>query len=842
MKLCFSIACLASMGGLIFVALVAVSPHVTFPGVVHAQDGEAWAVNLSSSANYSAPNLAPVVSAAPTETSEEVQTVDICDRTQQIRDAILAAPAVTVTDCALVPASELTEIPNLRLVEQGITSLKAGDFDGLTGITKLEMDDNSISSVAPGVFDQLTNLTKLDLCTNRLTRLPPGIFDQLTLLTELNLYDNQLLGLPKGAFDSLAKLKTLNLYNNRGFLTTLPPGVFDSLTNLETLDLRNNPNLSYSPYLLSPLSSLEKFNDSLYTRPEAPGAPTGLTGTFTSGNIELSWTAPATGVAPTSYQILRKAGDAGQMVYVEDTYDPDTVAVTYTDTNITEGQRYYYRVRALNAGGAGPESNAAYVLASLEPITAVPGAPTLTGVTHGDASLTVNWTAPPHRPGVVINSYKVRWTTIGGSFNAGDTALASARQHTIQELANGTAYQVQVIAVGIGGDSDPSNTMSRTPSTTPGKPSVTLQVGEVAGAAPGDRIRVSWTAPSETGGFDITEYRVQWKSGSQDFNKTNRQAVVTSGLTYTITGLNSATEYDVQVTASNGNGGGPASDVRSSKPSTVPDAPTGLTLTAGDGSLAAAWTAPASGGSPITGYRVELRTESQAWADATLHSSSTANATITASRGFAYVARVIAINANGDSNPSGEASASVLDAPGPPTGVTLTRGDKELSVEWTAPAPDDLRPMEQYVVRWRADGEVYDSSREARVTTLSQVIRGLTNGVKYFVQVSAENSIDESDPSAEVSETPGATPGQPTNVNVTPGDGELIVEWRAPSEIGGFDITEYRVQWKSGSQDFNKTNRQAVITSGLTYTITGLNFATLYTVRVLVGHQYWIEG
>ena len=642
------------------------------------QVSPSWAVNLSSSANYSAPNIAPVVSAAPTETSEEVQTVDICDRTQQIRDAILAAPAVTVTDCALVPASELTEIPNLRLVEQGITSLKAGDFDGLTGITKLEMDDNSISSVAPGVFDQLTNLTKLDLCTNRLTRLPPGIFDQLTLLTELNLYDNQLLGLPKGAFDSLTKLKTLNLYNNRGFLTTLrpgvfdsltnletlslennstkdlppgvfdnltslktlnlkgnrlgdlrpgvfhnltrlktlnlynnrgflttlPPGVFDSLTNLETLDLRNNPNLSYSPYLLSPLSSLEKFNDSLYTRPEAPGAPTGLTGTFTSGNIELSWTAPATGVAPTSYQILRKAGDAGQMVYVEDTYDPDTVAVTYTDTNITEGQRYYYRVRALNAGGAGPESNAAYVLASLEPITAVPGAPTLTGVTHGDASLTVNWTAPPHRPGVVINSYKVRWTTIGGSFNAGDTALASARQHTIQELANGTAYQVQVIAVGIGGDSDPSNTMSGTPSTTPGKPSVTLQVGEVAGAAPGDRIRVSWTAPSETGGFDITEYRVQWKSGSQDFNKTNRQAVVTSGLTYTITGLNFATEYDVQVIAVNINGGGAPSDVQSSKPSTVPDAPTGLNLTPGDDSLDAAWTAPptAEAQSPATGW------------------------------------------------------------------------------------------------------------------------------------------------------------------------------------------------------------------------------------------------
>ena len=140
-------------------------------------------------------------------------------------------------------------------------------------------------------------------------------------------------------------------------------------------------------------------------------------------------------------------------------------------------------------------------------------------------------------------------------------------------------------------------------------------------------------------------------------------------------------------------------------------------------------------------------------------------------------------------------------------------------------------------MRWREDGETHDPSREARFTVLNGEIGGLTNGVEYFVQVSAENSVGESAPSAEVSETPGAAPGPPTNVTVTPGDGTLTIEWSAPSDDGGFTVTEYRVQWKSGDEEYNETDRQAVVTSGLTYTITGLTNDTLYTVRVLAVNE-----
>ena len=49
---------------------------------------------------------------------------------------------------------------------------------------------------------------------------------------------------------------------------------------------------------------------------------------------------------------------------------------------------------------------------------------------------------------------------------------------------------------------------------------------------------------------------MQWKSGSQSYNDSDRQEVVTSGLSHTITGLGNSTSYTVQVTAVNDVGPG----------------------------------------------------------------------------------------------------------------------------------------------------------------------------------------------------------------------------------------------------------------------------------------------
>ena len=215
------------------------------------------------------------------------QVPPVSDRTPQVRDAIVAA--------AGVPANEVTEahlaaITSLGLGDKNITSLKAGDFDGLnnliglylygnklstlpsnifdnlTQLTTLWLGNNQLSTLPPNIFNNLTQLTWLELDRNQLSTLPPNIFDNLTQLTTLWLWDNQLSTLPSGIFDNLTQLTTLLLWDNQ--LSTLPPGIFAGLTELTTLRLHGN---AVDPLPLP--VSLEAVGNSAFKAIVSTGAP-----------------------------------------------------------------------------------------------------------------------------------------------------------------------------------------------------------------------------------------------------------------------------------------------------------------------------------------------------------------------------------------------------------------------------------------------------------------------------------------------------------------------------------------------------------------------------------------
>ncbi|MYA68498.1 leucine-rich repeat protein, partial [Candidatus Poribacteria bacterium] len=135
-----------------------------------------------------------------------------------------------------VTKEHLAEITGLYF--SNITSLKSGDFDGLTNLTTLSLSQNKLASLPSDVFDGLTNLTTLYLSDNPFTSLPSGVFDGLTALTTLYLDNNKFTSLPSGVFDGLTALTVLWLHNNP--FTSLPSGVFDELTALITLNLAYN--------------------------------------------------------------------------------------------------------------------------------------------------------------------------------------------------------------------------------------------------------------------------------------------------------------------------------------------------------------------------------------------------------------------------------------------------------------------------------------------------------------------------------------------------------------------------------------------------------------------------
>ncbi|HET9462206.1 MAG TPA: fibronectin type III domain-containing protein, partial [Gaiellaceae bacterium] len=90
--------------------------------------------------------------------------------------------------------------------------------------------------------------------------------------------------------------------------------------------------------------------------PGAPSAPSSLSATPGDASVSLSWNTPGfDGGSPIT----------GYKVYRGTTPNPTTVVATlgvqtsYSDSGLTNGQTYYYRVSALNGNGEGPTSNEA---------------------------------------------------------------------------------------------------------------------------------------------------------------------------------------------------------------------------------------------------------------------------------------------------------------------------------------------------------------------------------------------------------------------------------------------------------------------------------------------------
>ncbi len=116
--------------------------------------------------------------------------------------------------------------------------------------------------------------------------------------------------------------------------------------------------------------------------------------------------------------------------------------------------------------------------------------------------------------------------------------------------------------------------------------------GSVAANAAGSgKLAVSWSAPASDGGSPIEGYRIQWKSGSQQYD-TSRQAVVVDVAernAHTIAGLTNGTEHSVRIVPYNQNGDGASTEVTATPSATDTTAPELLRATADSAALVLTW-------------------------------------------------------------------------------------------------------------------------------------------------------------------------------------------------------------------------------------------------------------
>ena len=180
--------------------------------------------------------------------------VTVCERTPQVRDAIVKASPVR--NCAKVTEDHLNEIRRLSLYKDGITTLQLNDFDELRSLERLNLDNNNLRTLPAGIFWYLTELETLRLRNNQLTTLQKRIFARLSRLEYLNLAANQLTALQRKVFDNLDNLIDLHLERNQ--LTTLEAKVFEDLSNLEELHLYENQLTTLPIGVFNGLDSLEE--------------------------------------------------------------------------------------------------------------------------------------------------------------------------------------------------------------------------------------------------------------------------------------------------------------------------------------------------------------------------------------------------------------------------------------------------------------------------------------------------------------------------------------------------------------------------------------------------------
>jgi hypothetical protein len=279
------------------------------------------------------------------------------------------------------------------------------------------------------------------------------------------------------------------------------------------------------------------------------------------------------------------------------------------------------------------------------------------------------------------------------------------------------------------------------------------------------QVSLSWTAPASNGGAAIIGYDVYLGTSSHGESASPVNTSLITGTSVTVKNLANGTTYYFKVTAVNKAGQGSASVAASATPAsavTAPGAPTGLTAAPGNGRVTLSWTAPAAdGGAGISGYWIYRGTspggESRVPVNGALVQATTYTVTGLAN-GTAYYFTVAAVNAaRHQGNNSGQASAAPVvatapatastsvspaagtgapGAPGAPTGLIATAGNGQVTLSWTAPAPDGP-PSARYDVYEGTSPGFSLGTPVGSTTGTSGTVTGLADGTTYYFVVAA---------------------------------------------------------------------------------------------------------
>ena len=152
------------------------------PDSVHTDSGGEAATTWTLGDKVGPQLLAASVPGGPKARIVAMGSFGVCDRTPQVRDALVVKAGVS--SCDEVTDDLLLEIRELNLRRGGIVALDRRDFAGLSALRSLYLSDNRLTDLPSEIFAPLSNLETLELNRTGVT-LRPHQFSGLSSLHDL---------------------------------------------------------------------------------------------------------------------------------------------------------------------------------------------------------------------------------------------------------------------------------------------------------------------------------------------------------------------------------------------------------------------------------------------------------------------------------------------------------------------------------------------------------------------------------------------------------------------------------------------------------------------------------
>lgn len=478
---------------------------------------------------------------------------------------------------------------------------------------------------------------------------------------------------------------------------------------------------------------------------------------------------------------------------------------------------------ALNIGtlaaGASTTFRISYVLSDNE--ASLPTTPTLDTVTSGDGELSLAFTQAGNEPTNYDYSLDggINWITRNPS--------STASPLVIDDLTNGTTYQLKVRGRNAFGFGPASNLLTGTPSGLPGTPTIN------SATATSDSLIVDF-APGSSGGSEFVNYEYALSTDGVTFAAFQSVSPVATVSPIVISGLAVSTSYTVKVRSTTTNGISSDSNTVSATTARPPLAPVIETISVSSEVLEVNFSPGAAGGLPITNYEYSLDGGST-WTSRSPVSVVSPIRLTGLTDGTSYAVVIRAINELGTGDNSNQLTAIPIGPPGAPTlaGSAVASANK-IDLTITAPANDGGGAITSYQystdrgVTWRTRTDSGGNGTNLSITVLSSDgTTQLDNGTEYCVQVQAVNSAGSGPASSDVCATPKTVPDAPTISSLTSRDGGLFVAFETGSN-GGSAITDVEYSVDGGA------NWVSSGSTGESFLISSLTNGTSYTVELRI--------